>query len=212
MFFFLILLQNYIDCNIIKSCVRGEKIMAKTPEKRNIRRDQIIKILEKNPYLTDSDLAKRLNVSINTIRLDRQQMNIKECKERVKELAKESSKLLTSISKDEIVGDLIELKPGTSAMSRLETIKSMTFANSNIVRGQYIYSMAESLAIAVVKAKAALVGIANIKYKEKVESDNVIIAKAEVKKVRGNNYIVWIKIYNNIDTEVFTGKFILRAL
>ena len=186
--------------------------MAKTPEKRNLRRNEMIILLEKNPYLTDSELAKRYKVSINTIRLDRQQLNIKESKERVKELAKESSKLLTSISEDEIIGDLIELIPGVSGKARLETTKAMTFKNSNIVRGQYIYSLAESLAIAVVKANAALVGIANIKYKEKVEGNNVIIANAEVKKVRGQNYIVWIKTYNNKGSEVFTGKFILKAL
>ncbi len=186
--------------------------MAKTADKRNIRREDMIKLLEKNPYLTDIDLANKFNVSINTIRLDRQQLNIKECKERIKELAKESSKLLTSISEDEIIGDLLELIPGISAIARLETTTSMTFNNSDIVRGQYIYSLAESLAIAVVDAKAALVGIANIKYKEKVEKNNVIIAKEEVKKVRGNNYIVWIKIFNIKQVEVFTGKFILKAL
>ncbi|MEG0073020.1 MAG: transcription factor FapR [Clostridia bacterium] len=186
--------------------------MSKTPEKRNLRRIEIVEFLKKNPYITDEKLAEKFQVSINTIRLDRQHLKIKECKERVKDLAKESSKLLTSISKDEIIGDLIELVPGVSGVARLETTKNMGFAKSKVVRGQYIYALSESLAIAVVKANAALVGIANIKYREKVETSEVVVAKAEVKKVRGSNYIVWIRIYNEKDVEVFSGKFILKAL
>ena len=40
--------------------------------------------LEKNPLATDEVLAKTFKVSINTIRLDRARLGIKEFKERLK--------------------------------------------------------------------------------------------------------------------------------
>ena len=46
----------------------------------------------------------------------------------------------------------------------LETTDEMVFRENEIVRGHYIYSMAESLAMSVIDASVALVGVANIKY------------------------------------------------
>ena len=47
------------------------------------------------------------------------------------------------------------------------TTADMVFKKTNIVRGQYLYSFAESVAISVIDAEASLVGVANIKYKER---------------------------------------------
>jgi len=87
----------------------------------------------------------------------------------------------------------------------------MTFEKTKIVRGHYIYSLAESLAIAVIDAQVALVGVANIKYKLPVYAGSKLLANAEVKRQRGNSYIVWVKITEK-QVEVFRGKFILVAL
>ena len=57
----------------------------------------------------------------------------------------------------------------------------MAFERTKIIRGHYIYSLAESLAIAVIDADVALVGVANIKHKTPVYSGNKLLAKAEVK-------------------------------
>lgn len=186
--------------------------MPKSPDKRNKRRKEIVEFLKKNIYVTDEYLAKYFNVSINTIRLDRQDLKIKELKERIKDVAKSSSKLLTSLSEDEVVGNLIELVPGKEATAILKTTEDMSFSANNIIRGHYIYALTESLAIAVIPANVALVGVANIKYKKKVTVGEILTAKAEVKKSRITNYVVWIKIYNEKKEEVFQGKFILKTL
>ena len=44
--------------------------------KKIIRQENLSKMLERNPFLTDEQLAKALEVSIQTIRLDRLRMNI----------------------------------------------------------------------------------------------------------------------------------------
>jgi acyl-CoA thioesterase FadM len=67
------------------------------------------------------------------------------------------------------------------------------------------------LAIGVIDAQVALVGVANIKYKIPVYAGSKLVAKAEVKKVRGANHIVWVKIYEK-QVEIFRGKFILVSL
>ena len=70
-------------------------------------------------------------------------------------------------------------------MSILETDDSMAFERTRIIRGHYIYSLAESLAIAVIDADVALVGVANIKYKNPVYSGTRLVAKAEVRSRSG---------------------------
>jgi len=87
----------------------------------------------------------------------------------------------------------------------------MVFEKTRIVQGHYIYSLAESLAIAVIDAQVALVGVANIKYKVPVYAGSKLVAKAEVKKSKDNKFIVWVKITEK-NVEVFRGKFILVSL
>ncbi|NLC67349.1 MAG: fatty acid biosynthesis transcriptional regulator, partial [Clostridiaceae bacterium] len=116
-----------------------------------------------------------------------------------------------ALGSKEIVGELIELNLGQNGISILETNESMVFEKTKIVRGHFIYSLAESLAIAVIDAEVALVGVANIKYKIPVYAGNKLIARAEVRQVKGNNYIVWVRIKHK-ESEVFRGKFILVSL
>ncbi|HPD00044.1 MAG TPA: MaoC/PaaZ C-terminal domain-containing protein, partial [Acetivibrio sp.] len=113
-------------------------------------------------------------------------------------------------SKD-IVGELVDLTLGQGGISILETNESMAFEKTRIIQGHYIYSLAESLAIAVIDAHVALVGVANIKYKTPVYAGSKLVAKAEVKKVKDNKYIVWVKISEK-QVESFRGKFILVSL
>ena len=186
--------------------------MSRTDKARTIRCEKILEYIEKNPLATDEVLAREFNVSINTIRLDRARLGIKEFKERLKVKAEETMKNVTSISKDELVGDMISFNPGESAISRLETNIDMTFEGMNVVKGKYIYSFAETIAISLIPTKAALVGVANIKYVEKIEANTVIYAHAEVKRKTESGYIVWVRILDAKDSLKFKGKFILKGI
>lgn len=186
--------------------------MSRTATARNIRGEKIMEYLEKNPLATDEVLAKTFKVSVNTIRLDRARLGIKEFKERLKNKAEETMKHVTSISPVEFIGDMIKFTPSEGAVSRLETTKDMTFEGMNVVKGQYIYSFAESMAISLIPTKAALVGVANIKYVEKIEADTVIFAHAEMRKKTASGYIVWVRILDEKDNLKFKGKFILKGL
>ncbi|NLY44233.1 MAG: transcription factor FapR [Clostridiaceae bacterium] len=184
--------------------------MAKISSKKE-RQLKLQKRLKEDPFLTDEELAELFNVSVPTIRLDRLELGIPELRERIKIVAENSYSKVRSIHSKEIVGELVDINLGKSGISILETDDSMVFEKTKIVRGHFIYSMAETLAIAVIDAQVALVGVANIKYKSPVYAGTKLIAKAEVIRIREDRYIVWVKIKEK-QIEVFRGKFILVSL
>jgi len=164
--------------------------------------------IKADPFLTDEELAECFNVSIQTIRLDRLELGIPELRERIKNVAEENYTKVRSLQGKEIMGELVDLNLGVSGISILDTDSSFAFEKTNVVKGQYIFAQAESLAIAVIDANIALIGVANIKYKSPVFAGDKLIAKAEVVRNRGNKYFVWVFIRVK-QTEVFRGKFIL---
>jgi len=161
--------------------------------------------------MTDEDIAEYLDVSVPTVRLDRLELGIPELRQRIREVASLNHQKVRALHADEIIGEIIEINLGESGISILDTTEDMVFSQSKIVRGHYIYSLAESLAIAVIDAEVALVGVANIKYKIPVYAGSKLIAKATVKQTRSRSHIVWVFIYNK-RKEVFRGKFILVSV
>lgn len=185
--------------------------MSRTSFLKRERQNVLIEKINTDPFLTDEELAELFSVSVPTIRLDRLELGIPELRERIKNVAEKNHSKVKTLQSKEIVGELLDITLGKSAISILETDLNMAFEKTKIVRGHFIYSLAESLAIAVIDAQVALVGVANIKYKTPVYAGSKLIARAEVKIVRGSNYIVWVKISEK-QVEVFRGKFILVSL
>ncbi len=175
--------------------------------KRN-RQANLLERIKNDPFLTDEELSEIFEVSIQTIRLDRLELAIPELRERIKTVAENNYSKVKSIQGKEIIGELVDLELGKSGISILNTDNSLAFAKTNVVKGYHIFAQAESLAIAVIDANVALIGVANIKYKNPVFAGDKTIAKAEVVRVRGNKYFVWVFIKVR-QVEVFRGKFIL---
>lgn len=132
-------------------------------------------------------------------------LNIPELRERIMDLAADAKQP----EKSETFGSEIEVKPGAWGISIMMTNKKMCFQNTDVVRGSYIYNMAEALAVSIVEEPIALIGVANIKYKVPVHSDTKLVARGEVRMKRANDYIVWVKIYME-QIEAFCCKFILN--
>jgi len=175
------------------------------------RQSKLVEALKNDPFLTDDELAEMFNISVQTIRLDRLELKIPELRERVKNVAEKNFSKVKSIRGREFVGELVDIQPGKSAISILDTNKDMVFENSQVVKGQHIYAQAESIALAIIDAHTALTGVANIKYKRPILAGEKLVAKAEVIRERGNKYFVWVMIYVK-QQEVFRGKFILVSV
>ena len=169
------------------------------------RHDYIISIINENPFLKDDELSKQCKVSISTIRNDRAELGISEYRERVKSAAE--NEFHTVESKEE----LLDLKIYETGISVLETDSSMLFKNTNIVKSQCIYALAENLALNVINANAALVKVANVKYCEQVNLGDKLVAKSTVKREKNNEYIVHVIISVDMH-EVFRGKFNLEVV
>ena len=145
--------------------------------------------IKQDPFLTDEELAELFSVSVPTIRLDRLEMGVPELRERIRNVAENTYGKVKSLQSKEIIGELIDIHLGENAVSLLETDETMVFERSKIVRGHFIYSLAESIAIAVIDANVALVGVANIKYKTPVYAGCKLIAGRSPKTK--DTYIVW---------------------
>jgi transcriptional antiterminator len=181
-----------------------EKALYTRKERQNLLRNKI----QEDPFVTDEQLANFFAVSIQTVRLDRLSLDIPELRERVKDVARQNNVRVKSLAEKDIVGEIVHIDLGVQAISVFKTTEKMCFDKNNVVRGYFIYSLAESLAISVIDASVALVGIANIKYKIPVLSQKMLVAKAQLRKKRGNNFFVWVSIFEE-SVEVFRGKFIL---
>ena len=88
--------------------------------KKTERRHEIKKAINENPFITDSELCELFNVSIQTIRLDRTQLNIPELRKRIKSVAKQNYEYIKGLEANEVIGDLIQVKPNYSAQSIIE--------------------------------------------------------------------------------------------
>lgn len=179
--------------------------------KKSERHQRIKDILKENPFLTDDELSEKFGVSVQTIRLDRMSLNIPELRERVKSVATKNLQKVKSIGEGEIVGELIDLQLNENAISILQTDESMAFTKTKIVKGHYIFAMAETLALAVIESNVALVGVANVKNRVPVKAGEKLVAKARVVKKRGTEFFV--RVYINVNNdEVFRSKFRLVSI
>lgn len=185
--------------------------MNKSSLAKKDRHNRLLEKIKEDPFMTDEEIAEYLDVSIPTVRLDRLELGIPELRKRIRDVASLNHQKVRALHTDEIVGELVEIQLGVSGISILDTTDQMVFSQSKIVRGHYIYSLAESLAIAVIDAEVALVGVANIKYKTPVYAGSRLVAKAVVRQIRQRSHIVWVFIYFK-QKEVFRGKFILVSI
>ena len=176
--------------------------------KKKERQQLLVEKVKEKPFLTDEELAKALGVSVQTIRLDRLELGIPELRGRIRKMAETAQNKVKFIQSGEVVGELIDLELGHSGISLLRVTEDMVFAKTQIAKGHYMFSQANSLALAIIDAPMAVTGVANVKYKVPVHVGEKLIAKAEIVRVRGNKYFVWVKTRNDTQ-EVFRAKFIM---
>lgn len=180
-------------------------------KKKTARHKKLKEYLRENTFLTDEQLADKLGVSVQTIRLDRLLLNIPELRERIKSMAETAGTKLKAIASRDIVGELIDLELGVSAVSVLTVTSDMISRGMGIARSNFMFAQANSLALALVNAPAALTGVANVKYKKPVFAGERLTAKAKVSRIRGNKHFITVNV-RNTESEVFRGKFIIVAL
>ena len=178
---------------------------------KEARHKELLQLISDQPLLTDEEIAKLIKASIATIRLDRLQLAIPEWRERVRQNITRAHQNVRTLNVSELVGELLDLKLNDSGLSILESTAAMAFDRTQIIRSHEIYAMAESLALAVIDAEVALVGVANIKYRSPALAGERLVAKAELIEDRGSAKIVHVRVSVQ-QREVFRGKFLLELI
>lgn len=179
--------------------------------KKQLRHQALQCLLQDNPFCTDERLAQELGVSIQTIRLDRVALGIPELRVRTRNMAEAAQTKVRAIDTKDIVGELLDLELNKSGISTLKITPEMVLDKTGVARGFYMFAMANTLALALVDAQAALTGVGNVKYKVPVYAGATLVAKAQVVKHRADKYFIWVIIKNN-NEEVFRAKFIIVSL
>ena len=184
--------------------------MARDGKGKGQRQIELAKYLANNPLLKDEELASLFGVSIQTIRLDRSELNIPELRERMK-TALQANNPVRTLGSDELVGELLDIKVGHYGVSLLKVTPDMTFRRNLVARGHHLFAQANSLAVAVIDAAAALTGSVRVRFKHPVKSGELIKARAEISNQKGNKTVVrvlsWVR-----DVVVFEGIFTIFAL
>lgn len=180
-------------------------------EQRQKRHDKLRHLLKDEPLMSDSDLARELGVSVATIRLDRNILNVPELRERTRKMAEDASSLLTSIKKDELLGEIVELEPNRLALSVLETGREHAFRHTDLIADSCIYTQAASLAIAVIKDDLVIVGSARAHFRHYAHVGDRLMAYSKVGTHKENKYAV--SVHTRVGSkEIFTARFVVVAV
>lgn len=168
------------------------------------------KYIEGNPFLTDDDLAHILGVSIQTIRLDRGELNIPEMRIRMSSMARGVYGNIKSIESEELVGELVDLEVGRSGISVLTITEDLTLRRSNVARGHLLFAQANTLAVALIDTRVVLTGTCKVSFKRPVLVGEKVVSRAFISQKKGNKYMV--RVSSRVrDDLVMTGKFLIFA-
>lgn len=170
------------------------------------RQESLIETLNKNPFMTDEDLAHQFQVSVQTIRLDRLEKSIPELRERIKNVAEQNYDEVRSLMVHEVIGEIIDLQLDKSAISILDIREEHVFTRNQIARGHHLFAQANSLAVAVINDELALTASANIRFLRSVKIGERVIAKAQVQETIEDKTKVKVESFIS-DELVFTGSF-----
>jgi len=143
--------------------------------------------------------------------LDRLALGIPDQRTRTKEVAEKAYGRVRSLGQREIVGELLDVELGKSAISVLEVTPDMAFERSGIMRGHYTFAQADSPALAVIDAPKVVTGIANLKFKRPARVGEKLVAKAQVLRVKGSKSVVLVETRVNGE-EVLRAKFLVFVL
>ncbi|WP_096435445.1 transcription factor FapR [Alteribacter populi] len=170
------------------------------------RQPQLKEKIDDNPFITDEALAGFFQVSVQTIRLDRLEMNIPEVRERIKHVAKKQYDTVKALQLEEVIGEMVDLELDKHAISILDIAEEHVFSRTGIARGHHLFAQANSLAVAIIDDELALTAKANVSFKRQVKIGERVIAKASVSDIQNDR--TYVKVNSYVEQElVFTGEF-----
>src|SRR5690625_3278706 len=97
------------------------------------RQRSLKETIEQTPFITDEELAKKFNVSVQTIRLDRMELAIPELRKRIKSVATHQwNETVKALPLEDVIGEVIDLELDEKAISILDIRGEHVFTRNNI--------------------------------------------------------------------------------
>ncbi|ASN05778.1 transcription factor FapR [Virgibacillus necropolis] len=177
------------------------------------RQRSLIETIAETPFITDEELARKFEVSIQTIRLDRMEHAIPELRERIKSMATNQwNETVRALPLEEVIGEVIDLDLDNRAISILNINAEHVFSRNKIARGHHLFAQANSLAVAVINDEFALTAKTELAFTRQVKEGERVVAKAFVE---GENEkgLTLVRVTSYVDQEVvFKGLFYMFRL
>lgn len=172
------------------------------------RQRSLISTIEETPFITDEELARKFDVSIQTIRLDRMEHAIPELRERIKSVATSSwNETVKALPLEEVIGEVIDLELDSRAISILIIRAEHVFSRNKIARGHHLFAQANSLAVAVINDELALTAKTELSFTRQVKEGERVVAKAFVEGENDKGHTM-VRVQSYVDQEVvFKGLF-----
>lgn len=142
------------------------------------RHDQIRTEVARNPLVLDEELARQLNVSIHTIRLDRRKIGIPEVRRRSQNPSLFPATTYTCF---ESCAEMLELTIDHEAIALFCTDDRMCNRPGGPVREGILFDFAASLARASVPPEFVFIGEVNLKIFSPVIPGDKVFARSGVK-------------------------------
>lgn len=179
----------------------------KRPKKE--RQQLLVKLIEENPFVTDEQLAKHFEVSVQTIRLDRMELSIPELRERIRGVATGNfSNEVKALPIDEVIGEIIDIQLDERAISIFDVKKEHVFQRNGIARGHHLFAQANSLAVALIDDELALTVHSSITFVKPVVEGDRVVTKAVVTGRDEEKNRTKIEVTSTVGNEiVFVGQF-----
>ena len=173
------------------------------------RQNALVNTIKENPFITDEESAERFGVSVQTIRLDRMELSIPELRERIKHVAEKSFEdEVKALPIEEIIGEIIDIDLGDSAISIFDVKPEHVFVRNGIARGHHLFAQANSLAVAVINDDLALTAKSSIRFTRSVKQGDRVVAKAKVVHAHDQKDRTMVEVNSFVGRElVFTGEF-----
>lgn len=173
------------------------------------RQSNLKKLVADNPFLTDEELSRHYNVSVQTIRLDRLECGIPELRKRLKQVATQTmANEVKSLGTDEVIGDIIDIRLDESAISIFDVTEDHVFQRNEIARGHHLFAQANSLAVAVMDDELALTAKSTIEFLKPVKAGDRVVARAEVQQETVKPKRTLVEVKSTVDDiPVFIGQF-----
>jgi acyl-coenzyme A thioesterase PaaI-like protein len=181
-------------------------VSSKMRKGKQVRQSRLKKTIEETPFITDEELAKTFDVSIQTIRLDRMELSIPELRGRIKNVAVKQLDEVKALPLEEVIGEVIDLQLDKRAISILDIGPEHIFSRTKIARGHHLFAQANSLAVAIINDRLALTAKADIRFTRQVREGERVVAKAIAKKPEKERTEVNVESFVSEEL-VFAGTF-----